>query len=80
MKQQLTTIARVKNLDEHALIFSLLGYSATKLWNTAVWERREAYFCEVYERKENCQRQNNQADQTSERSPPLEEPVDLEDV
>lgn len=43
MKQHLTTVAQIKNEDEYALIFGLIGYSATKLYNTAIWERRNAW-------------------------------------
>jgi putative transposase len=29
--------------DSTALLLGLLGYSATKLWNTAVWHDKEAW-------------------------------------
>ncbi len=42
--QTLTMKARIENLsDSDALVLGLLGYSATKLWNTANWYRREEW-------------------------------------
>lgn len=42
--QRLTAKAKIEDLsDGDALTLGLLGYSATKLWNTANWERRETW-------------------------------------
>ena len=42
--QTLTVKARIEGLsDRDALTLGLLGYSATKLWNMANWERREVW-------------------------------------
>ena len=43
MKQKLTTVAKITNVSEYILLFGLLGYAATKLWNTANWLRRKAW-------------------------------------
>ena len=43
LKQKLTTVAKITNVSEYILLFGLLGYAATKLWNTANWLRRKAW-------------------------------------
>ena len=42
--QTMTAVGKVLVTDDStALLLGLLGYSATKLWNTAVWHAKEAW-------------------------------------
>lgn len=41
--QTLTTIAKIDVDDSGALVLGLLGHSATKLWNTALWDATERW-------------------------------------
>jgi hypothetical protein len=42
--QTMTAVGKVLVTDDStALLLSLLGFSATKLWNTAVWSAKEAW-------------------------------------
>ena len=42
--QTMTTVGRALVTDDStALLLGLLGYSATKLWNNAVWHAKQAW-------------------------------------
>jgi putative transposase len=42
--QTMTAVGKVSVTDDStALLLGLLGFSATKLWNTAVWHTREVW-------------------------------------